>query len=100
MLIGIAAAELSHKKAAGTATGFIGWVAYLGAASAGYPLGKITQIWGWQGFFYVVIGCAVLSTLLLTPLWRAKTHPRLVGDPEPKAEPLLTSSPVDEPSLD
>ena len=34
MLIGIAAAELSHKKAAGTATGFAGCFAYLGAASA------------------------------------------------------------------
>jgi sugar phosphate permease len=32
MLIGMAAAELSHKKAAGAATGFVGWVAYLGAA--------------------------------------------------------------------
>lgn len=96
MLIGIAAAELSHKKAAGTATGFIGWVAYLGAASAGYPLGKITQFWGWQGFFYVVIGCAALSTLFLAPLWRAKTHPKLASD----AEPVIAAPSVDEPSLE
>ena len=100
MLIGIAAAELSHKKAAGTATGFIGWVAYLGAASAGYPLGKITQIWGWQGFFYVIAGCGVLSTLLLLPLWAAKTHPKLSGE-KPEEEPLEPiASSVDEPSLD
>ena len=50
MLIGIAAAELAHKKAAATATGFIGWIAYLGAATAGYPLGRITQDFGWKGF--------------------------------------------------
>ena len=51
MLIGMAAAELSHKKAAGTATGFTGWVAYLGAAAAGYPLGIMTQELGWHSFF-------------------------------------------------
>jgi OPA family sugar phosphate sensor protein UhpC-like MFS transporter len=71
MLIGMAAAELSHKKAAGTATGFVGWVSYLGAATAGYPLGKMTQEWGWSGFFAVVAVCAFIATSLLLPLWKA-----------------------------
>lgn len=69
MLIGVAAAELSHKKAAGTATGFIGLVAYLGAASAGYPLGKIIDVFGWDGFFIAVIGCGIIASILLLPLW-------------------------------
>ncbi|MBI5345551.1 MAG: MFS transporter family glucose-6-phosphate receptor UhpC, partial [Chlamydiae bacterium] len=54
MLIGVAAAELSHKKAAGTATGFIGWFGYLGAAVAGAPLGGIIKHYGWSGFFFVL----------------------------------------------
>jgi sugar phosphate permease len=32
MLIGMAAAECSHKEAAGAATGFVGLFAYLGAS--------------------------------------------------------------------
>lgn len=71
MLIGVAAAELSHKKAAATATGFIGWCAYVGAASAGYPLGKVAETLGWEGFFWVMIGCSSLAVVLLLPLWSA-----------------------------
>lgn len=72
MLIGMAAAELSHKKAAATATGFIGFIAYAGATVAGYPLGIIRRDFGWEGFFITLIGCAVVSTVLLIPLWNAK----------------------------
>ena len=74
ILIGIAAAELSHKKAAATATGFIGWIAYLGAATAGYPLGRITQSFGWDGFFMTLTVCAAITTLLLIPLWNVKAR--------------------------
>ena len=73
ILIGIAAAELTHKKASATATGFIGWLAYLGAASAGYPLGWITQHFGWDGFFVTLAGCATITTLLLLSLWNVRT---------------------------
>lgn len=84
MLIGMAAAELSHKKAAATATGFIGWVAYGGSAVAGYPLGKITQDFGWEGFFITLVASAVVATLLLMPLWnvvsaRQKLFSRRLG---------------------
>ncbi|MCH9629258.1 MAG: Membrane sensor protein UhpC [Chlamydiia bacterium] len=76
MLIGMAAAELSHKKAAGTATGFIGWVAYVGVAAAGGPLGRVAENFGWQAFFYTICGCAVIAVLLLLPLWSARNHPK------------------------
>lgn len=73
MLIGMAAAELSHKEAAATATGFVGFIAYLGSASAGYPLGRIIDGWGWQGFFWALLLCCTFSLLLLLPLWNV-TH--------------------------
>lgn len=69
MLIGVAAAELSHKKAAATATGLTGWVAYMGAAVAGYPLGLIIDHWGWNGFFWSMAICCMFSIALLMPLW-------------------------------
>lgn len=50
MLIGMAAAECSHKEAAGAATGFVGLFAYLGASLSGWPLAKVLEIWHWTGF--------------------------------------------------
>lgn len=74
MLIGVAAAELSHKKASATATGFAGWFAYFGAAFAGYPLGLLTQHYGWEGFFWALIICCAITTLLLLPTWRVQAY--------------------------
>lgn len=85
MLIGVAAAELSHKNAAATATGFIGCFAYLGAAAAGAPLGAIIKNWGWSSFHLSLIGCSICATLLLLPLWSVRPEP--VKQPiEPEAE--------------
>ena len=72
MLIGCCAADLSHKKAAATATGFVGCFAYIGAAVAGYPLGVILQNWGWEGFFVLIGGCSVLTIFMLIPIWSAR----------------------------
>lgn len=74
MLIGMAAAELSHKRAAATATGFAGTFAYAGAAVAGAPLGAVMQYFGWNSFLYSLFGCALISTLLLTPLWSIQSR--------------------------
>ncbi len=79
LMIGMAAAELSHKKAAATSTGFVGFIAYIGAACAGYPLGKITQDWGWEGFFWALIICCGISILALLPLWGVKENKRKVA---------------------
>ena len=76
MLIGMAAVELSHKKAAGTANGFVGWIAYLGAATAGYPLTKVTEAYGWYGFFCALGACGLIACCLLAPLWKIKSSPK------------------------
>ncbi len=69
MLIGMVAVELCHKKAAATATGFVGTFAYMGAACAGYPLGLVIDGWGWDGFLWVLAGSAAISVAVLVPLW-------------------------------
>lgn len=90
MMIGLAAAELSHKKAAATSTGFAGFFAYIGAACAGYPLGTITQSLGWEGFFWALIVCCVISVLLLIPMWSVTaSNMRLKPlDTDPTSKPL------------
>ncbi len=85
MLIGLAAVELSHKKAAATSNGFVGWIAYLGAATAGYPITKIAEVWGWYGFFVALGSCGFISVLLLLPLWRIKSNPKYADESELKA---------------
>lgn len=74
MLIGMAAAELSHKKAVATASGFAGCFAYLGAASAGWPLGKVMEIAGWDGYYLTLSACAIIAVLLLLPIWSVKRY--------------------------
>ncbi|WP_068467057.1 MFS transporter [Candidatus Protochlamydia phocaeensis] len=92
MMIGLAAAELSHKKAAATSTGFVGFFAYVGAAFAGYPLGSITQGWGWQGFFWSLLICCIVSTMLLLPLWSVTATSIRAKAKEPAPNPGLASS--------
>lgn len=91
MLIGLAAAELSHKKAAGTAVGFAGWFAYFGAAAAGYPLGKVIEELEWSGYFMILIGCGVMTALLFIPMWNAygsvkKGQDSVLAEIEPEFE--------------
>lgn len=72
LLIGMAAAECSHKDSAGAATGFIGLFAYMGAALAGYPLALIMNTYHWNGFFVVIATCAAIIGLLLLPFLQAQ----------------------------
>lgn len=83
MLIGMAAAELSHKHAAASATGFAGIFQYLGAAAAGAPLGAITKLWGWDSFLITLAVCAFIAFLLLLPLWSVKVSPKEIAPAEP-----------------
>lgn len=67
-LIGLASAEFVSKEMACSAYGFTGGIAYLGAAASGYPLGKVIDIWGWEGFFSCLLGCCGALLLVLLPL--------------------------------
>ena len=69
ILVGLAAAEFVDKKAACTANGFAGCFAYIGAAATGYPLGKVIDLWGWQGFFLALLCCSAAIFMILFPLW-------------------------------
>jgi len=74
MLIGMQATEVSHKKAAATATGFAGWTAYLGTAVANYPATRVIQDFGWSGFLTALIACSLIAVVLLLPLWSVRSR--------------------------
>ena len=84
MLIGCAAADLSHKKAASSATGFVSCFAYLGAAVAGSPLGYALDTWDWDSLFIIMLVCSLLSLLMLVPMWNARSKAlEPIAEPEP-----------------
>lgn len=83
MLIGVAAVELASKNATASASGFVCCISYLGAACAGYPLGKIIQDFGWSGHFAAMLGASVFAVLLLLPLWAVKDRPVPASSPNP-----------------
>ncbi|WP_340621362.1 MFS transporter [Xenorhabdus siamensis] len=68
MLIGLAATEYCHKRAAGTVTGYLGLYAYLSAAIAGWPLSQVIEYYDWSGMFVLITLAAALMGLLLMPL--------------------------------
>lgn len=86
MLVGLAAAEFVDKKAASTSNGFVGCFAYLGAAMAGYPLGKITDIFGWYSFIVTLVLCSTFTLLVLLPVWSVRSLPKTARDTVSKIE--------------
>ena len=79
MLAMVAAAEVVPKKAAATAVGFLGIVAYLGCSMTGGPLGHVIRDWGWSYFFQILEIGGVTSAICFLPLWnvgikKAKTQ--------------------------
>ncbi|WP_341509045.1 MFS transporter family glucose-6-phosphate receptor UhpC [Photobacterium damselae subsp. damselae] len=72
MLIGIMAAESSHKDAAGAAVGFVSLFGYIGAALSGYPVAKVIENYQWQGFFTLILATAILASLFLMPFLFSK----------------------------
>lgn len=62
MMIGLQAADLVPRVATGTATGLTGLFGYLlGSASAGYVMGKLVDVFGWDGGFYALIISSILA---------------------------------------
>lgn len=74
MLIGLCGAELVGPDSVGASEGFLGWIAYLGAANAGIPLAIIVKQYGWNAYFATLIGACFCALLLLAPMVNLKSH--------------------------
>lgn len=84
MLVGLAAAESVKKEAASTSNGFAGCFGYLGAAMAGFPLGKVIEIWGWYGFVVTLAVCSLVTMLVLAPMWSTRRREENVESEQEK----------------
>lgn len=62
MMIGLQAADLVPRVATGTAIGLTGLFGYLlGSASAGWVMGKLVDLYGWDGGFDALIASSFLA---------------------------------------
>lgn len=73
MLIGLCGAELVGPKSVGASEGFLGWIAYLGAANAGIPLSIIVKNYGWSAYFTTLLAACGMALLLLSPMVNLKS---------------------------
>jgi len=64
LLLPLIAAEVAPKQLTSTATGFIGWVGYFGAAMSGLPLSRIVTDYGWSSY-WTVLSCAAGGGVVL-----------------------------------
>ena len=74
MLIGLCGAEIVGRRSVGASEGFLGWIAYLGAANAGVPLSLLVQQYGWNAFFVALLLACAVGILLLAPITGAQSH--------------------------
>jgi sugar phosphate permease len=74
MLIGLCGAELVGPDSVGASEGFLGWIAYLGAANAGVPLSIIVKEYGWGAYFTSLLCACGLALVLLSPMVNLKSH--------------------------
>jgi sugar phosphate permease len=84
MLIGLCGAELVGPESVGASEGFLGWVAYLGAANAGVPLSLIVKNYGWGAYFAALLAACGGALLLLAPMVGLRSHVQREADAEKK----------------
>ncbi|MCB1173658.1 MAG: MFS transporter [Leptospiraceae bacterium] len=74
MLLGVAALDVSSKKAVGVAAGFVGLFGYLGKSAQGKLLGwmSIQPELGWDAVMLTVVLAGILAIALLALTWRIK----------------------------
>ncbi|GAB4816547.1 hypothetical protein N2152v2_003593 [Parachlorella kessleri] len=77
MMIGLCGAELVRPDSVGASQGFLGWVAYLGAANAGIPLSYIVKNYGWGAYFSTLLAACGCAVVLLAPMINAKSYVQL-----------------------
>jgi sugar phosphate permease len=82
MLIGLMGAEVVGVDSVGASEGFLGWVAYGGAAFAGLPLSLLVKQLGWDIFFKTLIVTSIVAFVFMSTLSNAKSNAQLEQEKE------------------
>lgn len=71
-LLGVVASNQATKKAASSAVGLIGLMSYVSTIITGYPLGLVSDKFGWGFLFPTMAVVSVLGAVLVGMLWNLK----------------------------
>ena len=77
VLLGLFSREVVPPSVSTTAGGFVKMIAQIGGASAGYPLGRLQQTFGWEGVFSFLALVALSAALAALPLWSTTAAVRI-----------------------
>ena len=74
MLLGVAALDMTSKKAVGAAAGFVGLWGYIGRTAQAKGLGWMAAnpAFGWDGVMYTIYGATIMAILLLAFTWKIR----------------------------
>ncbi|MCB1193617.1 MAG: MFS transporter [Leptospiraceae bacterium] len=74
MLLGVAALDVTSKKAVGTAAGFVGLFGYIGRTVQAKGLGWLANSpeYGWNYVLYTILICTILGIVLLSLTWNIR----------------------------
>jgi OPA family glycerol-3-phosphate transporter-like MFS transporter len=74
ILVGVAAADFSSKRAAAAANGFTGIVGYIGTAATGSGISHLVKDGGdWDKAFAVIMASAILSAICFSFTWNKRS---------------------------
>jgi OPA family glycerol-3-phosphate transporter-like MFS transporter/OPA family sugar phosphate sensor protein UhpC-like MFS transporter len=75
MLIASMAMNLGTKRASAAAVGLTGIIGYGSTIITGWGMGRIADNHGWSAVYLVMLGCAVITLLLMALTWNVGAHP-------------------------
>jgi OPA family glycerol-3-phosphate transporter-like MFS transporter/OPA family sugar phosphate sensor protein UhpC-like MFS transporter len=77
MLIAAMAMNLGTKRASAAAVGLTGIIGYASTIITGWGIGSLVDRHGWPAAFALMLGCAVVTLLLMAATWNVGAHPEL-----------------------
>lgn len=63
MMIGMVVVECVRKDLVGIVIGFVGLFSYFGVVLVSYFMLLVIEVWGWEGFFCLIIVVVVVISL-------------------------------------
>ena len=80
MLIAAMAMNLGTKRASAAAVGLTGIIGYASTVITGWGIGRLVDRHGWPAAFYLMLGCACITLVLMAFTWNVGAHPHAGGE--------------------
>mmetsp|Transcript_3853 Transcript_3853/g.10056 ORF Transcript_3853/g.10056 Transcript_3853/m.10056 type:complete len:500 (+) Transcript_3853:54-1553(+) len=79
VLLGLFSREVVPPSVSSSAGGFVKMIAQIGGASAGSPMGRLQQAFGWNGVLAALAMVSLTSAAASLPLWHTTAAIRIAG---------------------